>query len=140
MGKAFGRVLLIRLQKLASHVYPGSQCGFRAGRLTIDMLFLASHLQEKCREQGMPLYVAFIDLTKALDLVSRKGNFRLLEKIGCPHKLRSMGVYFRENLKGTVVYDDSTSEAFPVCSRNKKQHYHHCHPVSSALAAARKAT
>ena len=26
------------------------------------------------------------------------------------------------------------------CGENKKQHYHHCHPVSSALAAARTAT
>ncbi|GAA6101903.1 uncharacterized protein LOC116952123 [Tachysurus ichikawai] len=37
-------------------------------------------LQEKCREQQMPLYIAFIDLTKAFDLVSRSGLFRLLEK------------------------------------------------------------
>ena len=84
VGKAFARVLLIRLQKLASRVYPESQCGFRAGRSTIDMIFSVRQLQEKCREQGMPLYVAFIDLTKAFDLVSRKGLFRLLEKIGCP--------------------------------------------------------
>ena len=26
------------------------------------------------------------------------------------------------------------------CGENKKQHYHQCHPVSSALAAARTAT
>ncbi|KAI0213003.1 hypothetical protein LSAT2_002055, partial [Lamellibrachia satsuma] len=68
VGKAFARVLLIRLQKLASRVYPESQCGFRAGRSTIDMIFSVRQLQEKCREQGMPLYVAFIDLTKAFDL------------------------------------------------------------------------
>ena len=120
VGKAFARVLLIRLQKLASRVYPESQCGFRAGRSTIDMIFSVRQLQEKCREQGMPLYVAFIDLTKAFDLVSRKGLFRLLEKIGCPPKLRSMVVSFHENMKGTVVYDGSTSETFPVCSGVKQ--------------------
>ena len=68
----------------------------------------------------MPLYVAFFDLTKAFDLVSRKGLFRLLEKIGCPPKLRSMAVSFHENMKGTVVYDGSTSEPFPVCSGVKQ--------------------
>ena len=88
VGKAFARVLLIRLHKFASGVFPEFQCGFRAGRSTIDMLFSVRQLQEKCREQGMPLYVAFIDLTKAFDLVSRKGLFRLLEKIGSPSKLR----------------------------------------------------
>ena len=51
VGKAFARVLLIRLQKLASRVYPESQCGFRAGSSTIDMIFSVRQLQEKCREQ-----------------------------------------------------------------------------------------
>ena len=32
----------------------------------------------------MPLYITFIDLTKAFDLVSRQGIFQLLKKIGCP--------------------------------------------------------
>ena len=63
---------------------------------------------------------AFTDLTKAFDLVSRKGLFRLLEKIGCPPKLCSMVVSFHENMKGTVVYDGSTSEPFPVCSGVKQ--------------------
>ena len=68
----------------------------------------------------MPLFVAFIDLTKAFDLVSRKGFFRLLEKIGCPPKLSSMVVSFHENMKGIVVYDGSTSEPFPACSGVKQ--------------------
>ena len=32
----------------------------------------------------MPLYLAFIDLTKALNLVSKNGLFKILKKIGCP--------------------------------------------------------
>ena len=67
VGKIFARVILIRLQKLAEGIYPESQCGFRAERSTIDMIFSLRHLQEKCREQQMPLYIAFIDLTKAFD-------------------------------------------------------------------------
>ena len=49
----------------------------------------------------MPLYVAFIDLTKAFDLVS-------------------MVVSFRDNVKGTVVYDGSKLEPFPVCNGVKQ--------------------
>ena len=30
----------------------------------------------------MPLYIAFIDLTKAFDLVSRDGLFKVFPKIG----------------------------------------------------------
>ena len=81
VGKVFARVILIRLQKLAERIYPESQCGFRAERSTIDMVFSLLQLQEKCREQHMPLYIAFIDLTKAFDLVSRDGLFKVLPKI-----------------------------------------------------------
>jgi len=51
------------------------------------MIFFIIQLQEKCREQRRPLYIAFIDLTKAFYLVSRRGLFTLLQKIGCPTKL-----------------------------------------------------
>ena len=39
VGKAFARVILNRLQLLAERVYPEAQCGFRAARSTIDMVF-----------------------------------------------------------------------------------------------------
>ena len=84
IGKVFARVVLVRLQVLAERIYPESQCGFRSKRSTVDMIFSIRQLQEKCREQQMPLYIAFIDLTKAFDLVSRQGLFQLLKKIGFP--------------------------------------------------------
>ena len=87
IGKVFARVALARLQTLASRVYPESQCGFRSGRSTVDMIFSIRQLQEKCQEQQIPLHIAFIDLTKVFDLVSRGGLFKLLQKIGCPTSL-----------------------------------------------------
>ena len=59
VGKLFARVVLNRLQELADSVYPESQRGFRSERSTIDMIFSLRQLQEKCREQKQPLYVAF---------------------------------------------------------------------------------
>ena len=86
-GKVVARVLLIRPQATADRVYPKSPCCFRAGRSTTDMIVTVRQLQEKSREQGKPLYLAFIDPTKAIDLVIRKGLFQLLEKIGCSSTL-----------------------------------------------------
>ncbi|XP_063590370.1 uncharacterized protein LOC134767242 [Penaeus indicus] len=86
VGKAFARVDLGRLQLLAEHVYPEAQCGFRTARSTIGMVFSVRQLQEKCREQRQPLYLAFIDLTKAFDL----------------------------DMSGTVQFDGSCSEPFPI--------------------------
>ena len=39
VGEVFARILLTRLETLAARIYPESQCGFRAGRSTIDMIF-----------------------------------------------------------------------------------------------------
>ena len=120
VGKVFARVVLMRLQVLAERVYPDSLCGFRAGRSTIDMIFSVRQLQEKCREQQMPLYIAFIDLRslsiypKAFDLVSRKGLFKLLKKIGCPPQLLSITASFHDDMKGIVSYDGETSEPFVI--------------------------
>ena len=75
---------------------PESQCGFRSNRGTVDMIFVLRlvswcfepsqpqmitssraivlrQIQEKCREQNMGLYAAFVDLTKAFDTLSRDG-------------------------------------------------------------------
>ena len=119
-GKAFARVSLSRLQKLASRVYPESQCGFRPGRSTTDMIFSLRQMQEKCREQQMPLYIAFIDLTKAFDLVSRKGLLEILKKIGCPPRLLKIIASFHENTRNSVRFKGATSEAFPVGSGVKQ--------------------
>ena len=120
VSKVFDRVILIRLQKLAQRIYPESQCGFRAERSTIDIIFSLRQLQEKCREQHMPLYIAFIDLTKAFDLVSRDGLFKVLPKIGFPPKLQSMIESFHNDTKETVQINGSFSETLEIRSGVKQ--------------------
>jgi hypothetical protein len=86
-GKILARVLLDRLiPSIAEENLTESQCGFRANRGTTDMTFVLRQIQEKCREQNMGLYAAFIDLTKAFDTVSRDGLWKILAKLGCPPK------------------------------------------------------
>ncbi|KAK7102272.1 hypothetical protein V1264_020516 [Littorina saxatilis] len=121
VGKWFARVVLSRLQKFADRVYPESQCGFRSERSTIDMIVSLRQLQEKCREQRQPLYIAFIDLTKAFDLVSRVGLFKVLERIGCPHRRLSMIESFHTDMKGVVQFDGSSSAPFEVKSGVKQE-------------------
>ena len=84
------------------------------------MIFSLRQLQEKSREQRQPLYIAFIDLTKAFDLVSRSGLFAILERIGCPPKLLKLIISFHDNMQGTVQYDGSTSGSFPIKSGVKQ--------------------
>ena len=71
-GKVLAKILLTRLlEHVVDLILPVSQCGFRRGRNTIDKIFIARQLQEKCRELHQDLFTAFVDLTKAFDSVSR---------------------------------------------------------------------
>ena len=68
----------------------------------------------------MSLYIAFIDLTKAFDLVSRDGFFQILLEIGCPPQLKSMIESFHTNMKGTVQFNGSSSRPFEIRSGVKQ--------------------
>ena len=106
VGKVFARVVLNRLQSLASRVYPESQCGFRAGSSTADKIFSLRQLQEKCREQQQPLLLAFVDLTKAFDLVSKK--------------FLAIIISFHQDMQSTICFDGATSDPFLVSSGVKQ--------------------
>ena len=114
-GKILARVLLDRLiPAIAEEVLPESQCGFRANRGTTDMIFVLRQIQEKCREQNMALYAAFIDLTKAFDTVSREGLWRILGKLGCPPRFLSILQQLHIGQKGQVKHNGEFSDSFPI--------------------------
>ena len=50
MGKVVARIIQGRLQELAERELPGSQCGFRKGRSSTDMVFTTRQLTEKAIE------------------------------------------------------------------------------------------
>ena len=91
----------------------------------MDMIFSLRQVQEKCREQQKPLYVAFIDHTKTFDLVSREGLFNILLKIVRPPpppspRLHSMIRSFHDDMKATIQYEGSMSELFDIRSGVKQ--------------------
>ena len=55
VSKVFARVVLARQQIPAERIYPETQCGFRSGRPTVDMIFSVRQLQEKFRKQQASL-------------------------------------------------------------------------------------
>ena len=118
--KVLASVLLPRLQVIADMFLPESLCGFRASRSTIDVVFTWRQLQDKHIEQQRPLYVPFIDLTKAFDLVSRSGLFAILKNFGCPDTLLSIILKLHDGMHATVQVDGSRSRRFPS-KRDVKQ-------------------
>ena len=48
------------------------QFGFMPGKSTMDVIFTACQLQERCLEKKKKLFFAFVDLEKASDQVPRE--------------------------------------------------------------------
>ena len=121
-GKILARVLLNRLNEHLerSRLLPESLCGFRKNRGTIDMIFTARQLQEKCQEQNVDLYMTFVDLTKAFDTVSREGLWKIMAKFGCPAKFIAMVRQFHDGMLARVQNDGQFSDPFPVTNGVKQ--------------------
>ena len=114
-GKILAGVLLRRINKyVADNVLPETQCGFRAKRGTIDMIFTARQMQEKCREHCVDLYQVFIDLKKAFDTVNRKALWVVLRKLGCPDKFVSMIQAFHNGMKAWVSVNGILTDSINV--------------------------
>ena len=121
-GKILARVLLNRLNEHLeqSGLLPESQCGFRKDRGTIDMIFTARQLQEKCQEQNVDLYMTFVDLTKAFDTVSHERLWKIMAKFGCPAKSIAMVRQFHDGMLARVQNDGKFSDPFPVTNGVKQ--------------------
>ena len=120
-GKILAKVVINRrTAHILDDVVSESQCGFRANRGIVDMVFSIRQLQEKCREQQQNLYIIFVDLTKAFDTVSRTGLWSILEKLGCPPKLVSIIRAFHDGMQGRVVASEGVSQPFSVTNGVKQ--------------------
>ena len=114
-GKVLAKIMLtLLLGHVVDLVLPESQCGFRHGRSTIDMIFVAWQLQEKCREQHQDLYLAFIDLTKAFDTVNRNLLWNILHNFCCPPTFIAILIQFHTGMCAQVVMAGSQSSSFPA--------------------------
>ena len=99
---------------------PESQCGFRKDKGTIDMIFTARQLQEKCQEQNVDLYMTFDDLITAFDTVSRNGLWKIMVNFGCPPSFIAMVRQFHDGMQARVQNDGEYSEPFPVTNGVKQ--------------------
>ena len=119
-GKILAKILTTRLIPLAEEILSESQCGFRPARGTTDMIFSARQLQEKCREQQKPLYMGFIDLTKAFDSVKRELLWEILSRYGCPPKFINILRLLHDDMSVTVMANGNFTEPFKVKSGVKQ--------------------
>jgi hypothetical protein len=108
LAKLYSLVLLARLDDWAEagRWRAHGQAGFRAGRGTLDNIFILNHVIEKSRQDRKPVFTAFIDFRKAYDSVNRDLLWEVLKGMGVHgdilNTLRGMysSVGMRVRLKG----------------------------------------
>ena len=120
LGKLFAKVLTQRLNALAERVLPESQCGFRAGRGSTDMVHALRMVMERYKEYNLPLYIIFIDLTKAYDSVPRAAMWKVLERYGVPPRLRELVMSFHVDTCVQARVDGELADGFPVLNGLKQ--------------------
>ena len=112
-GKILLKIIARRLGEYYERVGipPEEQSGFRPNRSTTNMMFMIRRLQELARKKRIPLYVCFIDLTKAYDSVGRTLLWTVLARFGVPQIMISVIRQFHDGMRACVRLDDR------VCSR-----------------------
>ena len=112
-GKILLKIIACRLSEYCERVgiMLEEQSGFRPNRSTTDIMFVIRRLQELGRKKLIPLYVCFIDLTKAYDPVDRTLLWTVLAHFGVPHNMVSVIRQFHDVMRACARLDDR------VCTR-----------------------
>ena len=112
-GKILLKIIARRLSEYCERVgiLPEEQSGSRPNSSATDMMFVVRRLQELARKKRIPLYVYFIDLTKAYDSFDQTLLWTVLARFGVPHIMISVIRQFHDGMRACVRVDDR------VCSR-----------------------
>jgi hypothetical protein len=96
------------------------QCGFRKGHGTLDALFTMQHLVSKAVFTKTPLYVCYVDFTKAFDLVRREEMLSRAQQLGMGGPfLTALEKWFTNTLLQVEV-NGVSGEPFPTFRGTKQ--------------------
>ena len=112
--KVFCRVILARMQIKINEFLKESQYGFRAGRGTVDAIFVMRQIMEKARERHLQLHINFVDFKAAFDTIWRDALWKMLAVVGVSEKLVNLIKCMYENTEAAVVVDGKLTEWFNV--------------------------
>ena len=102
-------------------ILPEEQSGFRPNHSAIAMMFVIRRLQELARKKRIPLYVCFIDLTKAYGFVDQTVLWRVLAGFGVPQKFISAIRQFNDDMRACVRLDDRVCSGWFVVEQGLRQ-------------------
>ena len=116
LPKVLEKILDHRLRAWADRVGALSdlQGGFRAGRGTVDQMFILNEIVARRAEEQLPTFSCFVDIAKAYDTVWRPGLWAKLQATGCDSDTLSLLKAMYRNVVRRVLIQGRTSEDFVV--------------------------
>ena len=114
LGKLFTALLNKRLNDYMenNNLLGLEQAGFRAGYSTIDHIFTLNNLIEFYIQNNKRLYCAFVDYSKAFDLVDRASLWYKVLEQGINGNVLRVVKNMYENAKSCLKVNDEISETF----------------------------
>ena len=112
VGKILLKIIARRLSEYCERegILPEERSGFRPNRSTTDVMVVIRRFEELAQKKRIPLYVCFIDLTKAYDSGDRTLLWTVIARFGVPRNMVSVIRQFHNGMRACVRLDDS------VCS------------------------
>ena len=120
ISKLFTAILNNRITEFINSDLGLEQAGFRAGHSTMDHVFVLHHVIDFYRQQGKQLYCAFVDYSKAFDLVDRQALWYKLFSHGISGKVLTVIKNIYHGAKSCVRANGALSEFFE-CSTGVRQ-------------------
>ena len=82
-------ILFERLQAIIGTQLMDTRCGFGQGRNTANKIRVTCQVVENVGEYQTPVYLCFVDLSKAYDSVYHTAMVAILKSYGVPHQVTS---------------------------------------------------
>ena len=109
------------------------QSGFRANRSTIDQIFILKMTMERRREFNKPLFICFIDITKAYDSVDRELLWKVYLNYGISEKLVNLLKMLYKDSMGRVRINGEVSDSFEIKTGCDARRYSFAYPIQYSV-------
>ena len=106
-GKILCKILLRRIDSAIDDRLRDEQAGFRSGKGCIDQIFSLRNIIEQSLEWNVPVFINFIDFSKAFDSIHRDSLWKIVRSYGIPEKLVKIMKLFYENYECCIALENN---------------------------------
>jgi len=115
-SKVFLKIVQKRLGAAIDELIAPEQAGFRIGKGCTDNIFALRNILEACEEWRCPIFINFIDFSKAFDSLHRDSIWKILQLYGVPDKITRILKMFYHGYECSVLNNGCENNWFLVNS------------------------